>query len=591
MQEELLLLLAGILVVGIGAQWVAWRLRLPSILLLLAAGITAGATGILDPEALLGTDLLSSIVSLSVGVILFEGGLTLKFRELESTGRIVSRLVTVGALVTWLSSAFAAYWILDLPTDLALLLGAVLIVTGPTVIQPLLRLVRPTGPVGHILKWEGIVIDPIGALTALLVFEAIGTSELHIGTALTKTILVGGGLGLLGAALFVLMLRRFWVPDFLMSATSLALCVGVFAASNAVQHESGLFAVTLMGILLANQRFADVEEVIEFKENLQVLLLSGLFVVLGARLQIEDVMSLGWRGAVFVATLVLISRPLSVFLSSIGSKLERHEILFLSWMAPRGIVAAAVASIFALGLERKGIEGAEVLVSATFAVIVGTVLVYGFTAPLVAYKLGLAERNPRGLLLIGATTWHRALAEALTKFGVRVVLVDTNRENTRRARMAGLESVTGSAASEHLLDEIELGGLGRILCATQNDWINLVSAQRLGRYFGREHTYQLAPNTSLPDGAAGGERLGGRIFASSEADHRYLAGRVAAGDVFKTTKISEEFTLDDFFELYGESALPMFLQTTDGRLRILTEGATLEPQPGDTLVALVKEND
>jgi hypothetical protein len=193
------------------------------------------------------------------------------------------------------------------------------------------------------------------------------------------------------------------------------------------------------------------------------------------------------------------------------------------------------------------------------------------------------------VLLIGANPWHRALAETLKKLGVRVLMVDTNRENTRKARMAGLESYTGSAANEHILDHIDLGGLGRILCATPNDWINLVAAQRLGRYFGRAHTYQLAPNTALPQGATGGERVGGRIFASREADHRYLMGRIASGDVFKATKLSAEFDLEDFRELYGEGALPVFLQTPEGRLRILTADEPLDAQPGDTLVALVRE--
>lgn len=591
MQENQLLVLAGILVVGISSQWFAWRLKLPSILLLLAAGITAGATGVLDPEALLGQDLLSAVVSLSVGVILYEGGLTLKFKELKSTGSIVTRLVTVGALATWGIATLLAKYILGLEFELALLLGAVLIVTGPTVIQPLLRLVRPTGPVGSILKWEGIVIDPVGALTALLVFEATGSSEVQVLTAISKTLFLGGGLGLLGAGLFVLMLKRYWIPDFLISAVSLALCLGVFAASNAVQHESGLFAVTLMGVLLANQRFVDVEEIIEFKENLRVLLLSGLFVVLGARLQLTDVLDLGWRGVAFVASLILIARPISVLCSTFGSKIPRREVLFLSWMAPRGIVAAAVASIFALGLERKGIAGAEVLVSATFAVIIGTVVVYGFTAPLVAYKLGLAEKDPRGILVVGASTWHRAMAEALQKLDVRVLLVDTNQENTRLARMAGLESYAGSAVSEHVLDHIELGGLGRILCATPNDWINLVASQRLGRYFDREHTYQLAPRASLPSDDAGQDRLGGRIFASREADYGYLQGRVAAGAIFKTTKLSEDFTWDDFLAHHGDDALPMFLQTKEGKLRILTTESEFKPESGDTIVALVRPED
>lgn len=589
MPTDPLPILAGILVLGIAAQAIAWRLRMPSILLLLGSGILAGSLGFLKPDELIGRRLLSPVVTLSVAVILYEGGLTLRFRELARSGGVVVKLVTVGALVTWGTATALAHFVLGLSIDLALLLGAVLIVTGPTVIQPLLRHVRPSGQVGSILKWEGIVIDPIGALTALLVFEGIG-GEAHVFASILKTLVIGGGLGALGAGLLIVLLKRYLVPDFLQTAVSLSIALGVFAASNMVQHESGLFTVTLMGVLLANQNWVEIEEILQFKENLGVLLLSALFVVLGALLDPMEIVALGWRGAVFVAGLVLVARPLAVLASSMGEDLERRELAFLSWMAPRGIVAAAVASVFALKLQDSGVEGAGVLVSATFAVILGTVLIYGFTAPLLAYRLGLAEPNPRGILIVGAHAWHRGLAEVLLRENVPVLLVDTNSDHTRRARMAGIPSYTGNAVHEHILEDLDLGGIGKLLAATPNDWINLLAAQRIGRTFGSKNVFQLAAHTPSRVSPAE-ERVIARVAFDEEENFASLQSRMATGQTFKATRLSEEFDMDDFLELYGEEALPLLVIAADGKTRVFTPEAPPEAKPGETLVAMVKEPD
>jgi NhaP-type Na+/H+ or K+/H+ antiporter len=292
MVEHILLSLASIIVLGIGAEWLAWRLRLPSILLLLIFGIVVGpVTGFLNPDALFG-DLLLPVVSIAVAIILFEGGLNLRISELRQVGGVVRNLITIGVLVTWLIGAGAAHFLLGLNFALALLLGAILVVSGPTVIMPLLRHLRPSGQVGSILKWEGIVIDPIGAILAVLVFEAILAGGFREAAAVTvigllKTILIGGGIGMLGAMIMVLLLRRFWIPDFLHGAVSLTLVIAVFAGSNLLQTDSGLLAATVMGIYLANQRTVSVRHIVRFKENLRVLLISGLFILLAARLQVS----------------------------------------------------------------------------------------------------------------------------------------------------------------------------------------------------------------------------------------------------------------------------------------------------------------
>jgi len=433
MAESILLRLASIVILGIGAEWLAWRLRLPSILLLLIFGFIAGAaTNFLNPDILLG-DLLLPLVSIAVALILFEGGLNLRLTELRKSGGVVRNLITVGLLVTWLIGAGAAYFVLGLNLALAILLGAILVVTGPTVIMPLLRHLRLGGQTGSILKWEGVVIDPLGAILAVLVFQAVLAGEIQAATplivlSLLKTILIGGVIGALGALLVILLLQRYWVPDFLHSMISLMVVIAAFLAANLIQIESGLLAATVMGIILANQNRVSVRHIAEFKENLRVLLISSLFILLAARLQMSDLAAVSVGSIAFLAILILVARPASVALSTLGSKLKWRERLCLAWLAPRGIVAAAVASVFALRLSEAGYPQAELLVSLTFIVIAGTVAIYGLSAPAVARWLKVAESNPQGVLIVGSHAWARTIAQTLQAEKYRVLLVDCNWE-------------------------------------------------------------------------------------------------------------------------------------------------------------------
>ncbi|MCF8337889.1 MAG: sodium:proton antiporter, partial [Bacteroidales bacterium] len=377
MAEDVLLELGGIVILGIVSQWIAWRLRFPSIFLLLVVGFVAGPlTGVINPDALMG-DMLLPFVSLSVAVILFEGGLTLDIKELKEIGGVLLALIIVGVIVTWIIAATAAHYLLGLNINVAILLAAILVVTGPTVIGPLLRHIRPSGRVSDILKWEGIVIDPVGALLAVLVFEAIATGGLQGATStvllsLGKTVLFGGLSGLLFATLLVLFLKKFWIPDYLQESMTLTLVIASYLAADFFQHESGLFATTLMGIVIANQKFVSVKHILEFKENLRVLIISILFIVLAGRLELEVFNNISMQSLAFLGVLIFIARPASVFLSTMGSKLTSREKLFLSWMAPRGIVAAAVSSLFALRMQEMNMAQAELLVPLTFIVIVGT---------------------------------------------------------------------------------------------------------------------------------------------------------------------------------------------------------------------------
>jgi NhaP-type Na+/H+ or K+/H+ antiporter len=601
--EWYLLNFASIFVLGIGAQWLAWRIRLPAILILLLFGIAAGpgtawleAQGylshrFLDPDLALGS-LLLPVVSVSVSIILFEGGLTLSRAEFTQAGRTIFKLVSVGAGVTWLASTLAAWLVLDASLQLSLLLGAVLVVTGPTVIGPLLRHVRPTGRVGPILKWEGIVIDPIGALLAVVVFEAIPTGRFQdwaavMGGNLTRTLLAGGTFGLGAAILLVVVLSRHRVPDFLQSPVTLMLVVASFAGSNLVHSESGLFAVTLMGIVLANQKYVSVRHILEFKENLTVLLISALFVLLGARLRLDELARLDWRVLAFIGILIVIVRPLAVMASTSGEGLNWRERVFLMCMAPRGIVAAAVASVFALRLQMAEYPDWDLLVPYTFAVIIGTVGFYGLIAGWAARKLGLANTGRRGLLIAGANPIARAVAAAVHKEGYAVLLVDTNLANLSAARLAGLPTFFGSILSQHVVERIELSGIGRLLALTPNDEINSLAALQFARLFGRSQVYQVASEGSESSRTAKtSHELRGRLLFGSNVTYSHLERILEQGGSIRKTSLTREFDYKKLVASRGEGFTPLFVIDETGQLVVATADATLAPRPGQTVIAI-----
>lgn len=583
--------IAGIIILGVVAQWIAWRIKLPSILLLLVFGFVAGpVTGFISPDMIFGESLFP-IVSLSVALILFEGGLSLKFRELRATGSVVQRLISVGALVTWfLTSVFAVY-ILRMDIAASVLLGAITMVTGPTVVIPLLRLVRPKDRVASMLKWEGILIDPIGAVLAVLVFESIIAGRFHdvpsmVGAGVLNMLFTGTLIGGAGALAIIFFLRYYLIPDFLQSPVTLMSVVAVFTASNLIQAESGLLAVTVMGIVLANQNFVAVKHIIEFKENLRVLLLAVLFIVLSARLQLSDFQALGLKSLLFLAGIILIVRPAAVLVSTLGSGITWRERIFMSFVAPRGIVAASVASVFALQLSEAGFPGANAIASVTFLVIIGTVIVYGLGASVLARLLNLAQPSPQGMLIVGAYPWTIALASSIRESGFKVVMVDTNWGNINAARMAGLQACYGSALSETILQELDLEGIGRILALTPNYGINSLAVLRFNDVFDRSELYQLYPGRKGEKELVS-KHLHGRFLFGPDMTFEELSERFANGSAIKKTHITEQFDYAAFKEKY-RTAIPLFLITEKGELQILAAADKQpEPVPGQSIISLV----
>ncbi|MBI1247640.1 sodium:proton exchanger [bacterium] len=604
MVEEKLYLLyfAGVLALGISAQWLAWRLRLPSILLLLGFGFLASFLPF-TPDEVIGRQVLFPVVSLSVAVILFEGGMSLRIGELHEVGSALGGLVTIGALIVWGLASVAAHYILGFSTPIAAVIGAILVVTGPTVVGPLLSHIRPSRKIGSLAKWEGIVIDPIGAVLAILVFEFIiesgeGATWVTPMWSIAKTILVGVVLGALTAYTMIFLLKSFWIPDFLHNAFILAVLLSVFAISNYIQSESGLLTVTVLGLLMANQKQIPVRHIFEFKENLRVLLISCLFIVLAARIEPATLLQVGWMGVLFLAVLIVVVRPVSVFLSTFGSGLTWREKAFLCLMAPRGIVAAAVGTIFSFELAHYaetldlvdigGISEDQLVVPVIFLVIVGTVTFYGLTAAPAARWLGLASPSPQGVLIAGADRWIRELAVVIKNAGFQVMLVDTNFRNITAARMQGLSAQCASILSDFVSEELNLGGIGRLLAATANDEVNSLACMEFTHLFGRKEVYQLSPwDTGSGKRQSVSDHLRGRVIFGHGLDFYKIARRVTAGAQFKKTSITEEFTFHDFQQTHGESATLLFVVTETNKLRIVTADDSLVPKAGQTIIALI----
>ena len=589
--EAILVSITSIFVLGIGSQWVASRLKIPSILLLLGTGIAAGPVfHVLNPDQLLG-DLLLPVVSLCVSVVLFEGGLSLRLADLKQIGRPLAMLLTVGVAVTWVLCTVAAFFLLHFPLSQSLLLGAVLTVTGPTVVGPMLQHIRPTGRVGPIARWEGIVVDPIGAVLAVLVFSTLGAVEAAQFSSAAwlavkgflQTFLIGLVVGLVAAGICFELLRRHWIADHLQSPFALMMVVLSFTVSNLFAHESGLVTVTLMGVILANQDRVSIRHIVEFKENLTVLLISGLFILLSARLDLAQFGKAGWRGPAFVAYVILIARPVSVWIATIGSGLNRKERIFLSWLAPRGIVAAAVASVFALELG-----GGEEFVAVTFMVIIGTVVTYSLTTGQLARRIGLAVPNPQGILFASAHPGARAIAMALQNAGISVRLIDRNADNIKAARMEGLPTFYADVLSDAVHEELDLGGIGRFIAMTPNDEVNSLAASHFADVFGRTEVYRLSsPSEGTRRKEKSSEVLHGRVVFADDATYRYLDQRFEQGAIIKKNKLTEEYTIEDLKEQYGNSALPLFIIGESGKVSICTPELSPSFRSGQTILSLV----
>jgi NhaP-type Na+/H+ or K+/H+ antiporter len=602
--------LAGIIILGILAQWVAWKFKIPAILPLLLIGLIVGPISTLlsddgsqwvrpiwnGQSGLFPGENLFYFVSLAIGIILFEGGLTLKRGEVSKVGPVIGKLISVGAAITFIGAGIAAHYVFGLSWHISFLFSALIIVTGPTVITPILRNIPLKKDVSAVLKWEGILIDPIGALVAVLVFEFIIIETGNTGYTkqalldFGKIILIGFAFGISGGfALFQAVKRRI-IPHYLLNVVSLSFVLMVFVLSDQFAHESGLLAVVVMGMFLGNSDLPSLKELLYFKESLSVLLISILFILLAANISLDDLLLIyNVKTAILMAVVIFVLRPLSVFISTANSSLKTNEKLFISWVGPRGIVAAGIASLFGTKLVILGEPGAEYITPLVFAVVMITVLLNATTARMFAKLAGVFLLTSEGILIVGASKVSRLIGKYLQKNKRHVVLVDTNEMNLARARELGLEAISANIYSDDLTDNIELSDVGYLLAMTGNDEINKQAINRFGKQFGESGTFRLM----TPEELKNNTNLSSKELFSHT--HDYIKFSQVAGNFPSVQEIPVD-NHKQFMRLLGiieedDNAIALFLKREDGFLDIISGPENMEVTEDSNLVYLGKPMD
>ncbi|MEL0644387.1 MULTISPECIES: cation:proton antiporter [unclassified Olleya] len=581
--------LGGIIILGILAQWVAWKLKIPAILPLILIGLLVGpiaaeflsedGTKWIEPiwngdEGLFPGESLFYFVSLAISIILFEGGLTLKMSEIKNVGPVITKLISVGSLVTFFGAGIAAHYVFGLTWEISYLFSGLIIVTGPTVITPILRNIPLKKDISAVLKWEGILIDPIGALVAVLVFEFISVDA---GGEFTKTALIefgkivlfGATFGFTFAHALNFIINKKWVPHYLLNVFALAAVLGVFVLSDVFAHESGLLAVVVMGMVLGNSNSPYLKDLLYFKESLSVLLISILFILLAANINYSELLLIyNWNTVALFAIIILVIRPIGVFLSTYGSKLKLNEKLFISWVGPRGIVAAGIASLFGLKLASKGVEGAEYITPLVFVIVLGTVLLNATTARLFAKLVGVFLTQSNGILIVGASKVSRLIGHYLESHGRHVVLIDSNQNNINKAKELGLEAINTNIYSETLTDNIELNDVGYLMALTGNNEINKYAINKFSKQFGENGAFRLVSTEEMLDENNNPHE---GLFSHTD-DFNTLSDVTRKFPSIQEIEIIDKAHLMDLIKTTNEDReiVPLFIKDDEGELHIIS---------------------
>ncbi|WP_124220735.1 cation:proton antiporter [Aquisalibacillus elongatus] len=593
--NDLLFILMLIGALGVSSQWIAWRFRLPAIVVMSVMGLLVGPIlGIMDPNEDLGA-LYGPLISIAVGIILFEGSLNLDFREIKGLGKPIFRITTVGAFLAWILGSLAAHYIADLSWAVAFVIGGIFIVTGPTVILPLLRQAKLKPRPAAILKWEGIIVDPFGALVAVFAYEFVKFITMADVTFITVLgFLAGSLLAAVIGAIFGYgigwMFENGYVPEFLKSPVVLASVVMAFALSDAVVHETGLLAVTVMGMTIANMHISSIGDMRHFKENISILLISVIFIMLTASLDRDILLSIfDWHIVIFILIMLFVTRPLSIFLSTINTDLTFKEKLLVGWIAPRGIVALTVAGYFAGVLTDAGFEDANILTSLTFGLVFATVVAHGFSLGFVSKKLGLSTESKPGVLIVGSSKFSVNLAKVLEDLNIPVLVTDSSWSRLSHARRLGVPYEHGEILSEQTDYQIDLTPYEYMIALTEYDSYNTLVSSTFMPAFGREHLFQLPLQVNQGDHLEDvSKHISGHLLFEESANWSTLNEKINKGYLFKKTTITNQYPYNQFLkELDSESILMLVLRKS-GSIEFYKPGSTLRPEAGDTVISLQK---
>ncbi len=589
--HDVALKLAVVAAGGIFAQWVAWRTRLPAIVLLLVGGFVLGPlTGWLNPASDFGAA-YRPVVSIAVAIILFEGGLTLNVAEIRETSTAVRRLILFAGPMVWGMTALAAHIVAGLSWPTATVLGAILVVTGPTVVMPLLRQAHLAARPASLLRWEAIVNDAIGALFAVIAFETFlvlhgshSAGEVLTSLAAGTVIAIGGGFAA-GTAIEWAFTRGH-VPEYLKAPVLLAIVVAAHALTNMVLEEAGLLTVTVMGIRLANSRIASLTEMRRFKETVTILLVSGLFLLLTAALDMEAIRSLDLRAVAFVVLVMFVIRPLAVIVSTAGSGISLREQVFVGWIAPRGIVAVAVSSLFAVALADDGVTDAPQMVAYTFAVVVATVFVHGFTLAPLATLLGLTSATKPGILILGGSPVTAAFATTLKETGIPVMIADTAWSRLREARLAEIPVYFGEVLSEEAHYDLDVKRFAALIATTSNDAYNALVCTNLSPEIGRANVFEIPTVREQAERKSLSFTLGGRPL-TRDPELRSVDFQLEhfRGWGFQVTRITEEFSYQHYLDSRAEGARVLLWRKPSGKLVFRATTDKSNPEPGDLVIS------
>ncbi|PYF08258.1 cation:proton antiporter [Ureibacillus chungkukjangi] len=589
MLDSILFQMVAIVGLGIISQWFAWRFRLPGIVVMSVVGLIVGPfLGLFNPKESFG-ELFNPIVSLAVAIILFEGSLSLDIREMKDSRRAIFRISTIGSLLAWIGGSFAAHYLAGISLDVAFIVGGIFIVTGPTVIMPLLRQAKLKERPATILKWEGIVVDPFGALVALFALQVVlWTSDKITGNSL----LLFFGASILSAILgvvigFVLgrLLEHGYIPEFLKSPIVLMSVLLVFVLSDTIMHETGLLAVTAMGIVMANMHLTSLRDLLHFKENISVIMISGLFIMLTASLSPDTLRDiLNWNMLIFVLAMLFIVRPISIWLSTIGVDLTKQERTLIGWIAPRGIVALTVSGFFAGVLRDEGFEDADIITALTLALVFATVLAHGFSISWLARKLGLRATEEAGVMIAGGSAFSSVLGEAIQSFNKPVLIIDRSWGLLNRARQLGLRTEVGDILSENTEYHVDLTPYETLIAATEDDAYNALICQHFVPELGREQIFQTPIHTGDPSGYS--KSIGGKYLFDEEYDIHALNRLIEEGYLIRRTHLTEQYTLGDYINDTDHKTIPLFAVDSENNLVFLANAKKRSFDVGTTIVSL-----
>lgn len=592
MVSSMLLTIMLIGFLGIGSQWLAWRYRVPAIVIMSITGLIVGPIlGLINPEQDFG-NLYDPIISVAVAIILFEGSLNLKFKELTGLGKPIFRIATIGAFIAWILGSLTAHYVAGLSWVVAFVIGGLFIVTGPTVIIPLLRQSKLKPRPAKILKWEGIIVDPIGVLLAVFAFEIImyftatdpnGKALLLFFAAAILAIIFGIACGRLIGWLFDYGL----VPEFLKSPAVFVTVILCFTLVDELIHGTGLLSVTAMGMTLANMKTSSVADMRHFKEDISILLISAIFIMLTASLQVDTLLHIFNPHIIgYVLLMMFVVRPLSIFLSTIGTGLSFNEKALVGWIAPRGIVALTVSSYFATVLTDAG-EDASLLLTLTFGLVFFTVVAHGFSIGWLAKKLNLSMEGKPGVLITGSNLFSVELAKSLKKLNYPVMIVDNSWQRLAGARKSDVPFYYGSLLSEQTEYNLDTIPYEYLIASTVSHSYNALICTTFMPEYGRANVFKVSPYEKSANGPVDPvDRIGGRILFDEEVSISDLNTMISSGYVFRQTRITDQYSYQQYVSEKENSTVFLYIIESSGQIKFYSEKMRTVPGSGDIVVSL-----